>query len=454
MLGLLYPVSSMISYVVKEKELRQKELMKMMSVAESDIGWSWFSTFFIFNIISATLTALVANQVYENSENALMWIFWLYTFTAVTNFCLVVAAFTSKTTRAVLIGILLFLAGYFISISVDYETTNSSLLGLLGLHPVVAFSFGLQEIGRLEDLGIGIAQDSIDFSELDSGFTFRQALNSLAADIIIWGILTWYLNRVIRPDYGQAQPFYFPFTLSYWCPGRASSSESEDGDENGVGVEVPLEPVSDALKRQSAEGQSIEIKNLVKKFDDKVAVDGLNLTMYSGQITALLGHNGKIRFLCVIHKLSTSNQLVAGAGKTTTISMLTGALSATSGHAIVAGKDIRSDMLAIRQDIGICLQHDCLFPELTVREHVQFFSRLKGLYTKSSREEAENHIDQAIRDVALFDKRNTLSKNLSGGMKRKLSVAMAFCGGSKVVLLDEPTSGMVCLVFVFIANCD
>lgn len=99
-------------------------------------------------------------------------------------------------------------------------------------------------------------------------------------------------------------------------------------------------------------------------------------------------------------------------------------------------------MNAIRQDIGICLQHDCLFPQLTVREHVQFFSRLKGLYKDVSHAEAEEQVDQAIRDVALFEKRNTLSKNLSGGMKRKLSVAMAFCGGSKVVLLDEPTSGM------------
>ena len=132
---------------------------------------------------------------------------------------------------------------------------------------------------------------------------------------------------------------------------------------------------------------------------------------------------------------------MTGAGKTTTISMLTGALAPTSGYAKVAGKDIRTQMGAIRQDIGICLQHDCLFPNLTVREHVQFFSRLKGLYTKVSRSEAEENVDEAIRDVALFEKRNTLSKNLSGGMKRKLSVAMAFCGGSKIVLLDEPTSG-------------
>ncbi len=133
----------------------------------------------------------------------------------------------------------------------------------------------------------------------------------------------------------------------------------------------------------------------------------------------------------------------SGAGKTTTISMLTGAMAPTSGYATIAGKDIRTQMPKIRQDIGICLQHDCLFPMLTVREHIQFFSRLKGLYSKVSHQEAEDHVDQAIRDVALFEKRNTLSKNLSGGMKRKLSVAMAFCGGSKVVLLDEPTSGMV-----------
>lgn len=123
--------------------------------------------------------------------------------------------------------------------------------------------------------------------------------------------------------------------------------------------------------------------------------------------------------------------------------MLTGALAPTSGTAIVTGKDIRTQMSLIRQDIGICLQHDCLFPQLTVREHVEFFSRLKGLYSKVSKSEADEMVDQAIKDVALFEKRHTFSRNLSGGMKRKLSVAMAFCGGSKVVLLDEPTSGMV-----------
>jgi len=79
---------------------------------------------------------------------------------------------------------------------------------------------------------------------------------------------------------------------------------------------------------------------------------------------------------------------------------------------------------------------------LTVREHVQFFARLKGAYSKTTRTEAEEHVDQALQDIALSEKCNTLAKHLSGGMKRKLSVAIAFCGGSKTVILDEPTSGM------------
>lgn len=142
--------------------------------------------------------------------------------------------------------------------------------------------------------------------------------------------------------------------------------------------------------------------------------------------------------------------LFIGAGKTTTVNIIAGAIAPSDGHATVLGKDICTELPSIRQDIGVCLQHDCLFPLLTVREHVQFFSRLKGLHSRLPKKEAEAHVDQAIQDVALSDKRNTLSKNLSGGMKRKLSVAMAFCGGSKVVLLDEPTSGMVrCHSFFF-----
>ena len=117
-------------------------------------------------------------------------------------------------------------------------------------------------------------------------------------------------------------------------------------------------------------------------------------------------------------------------------------LAPTSGYAKVAGHDVRSQMALVREKIGICLQHDCLFPLLTVREHIEFFGRLKGIYDSLPKKEADASVRTSIEDVALLDKRNTLSKDLSGGMKRKLSVAIAFCGNSKTVILDEPTSGM------------
>jgi ATP-binding cassette subfamily A (ABC1) protein 3 len=264
---------------------------------------------------------------------------------------------------------------------------------------------------------------------------------------------TWYLNRVIKSEFGQRLPLLFPFMRSYWCPRTAhrdvAASSMLDGE---LRASIPFEVFD---RRQGDAEDDIEIHNLRKTFEKKHAVDGLSLTVYNGQVTALLGHNGKFAFVswfCIwsilVYKALTHSNVVVfrplpqGAGKTTTIKLLIGAISPSSGYATIAGQNILGEMQKIREDIGICPQENCLFDVLTVRETVQFFSRLKGVYSQMSCEEAEEHVDQAIQDIALSEKRNTLAKNLSGGMKRKLSVAVAFCGGSKTVFLDEPTSGM------------
>ncbi|KAK9729475.1 ABC transporter [Popillia japonica] len=140
--------------------------------------------------------------------------------------------------------------------------------------------------------------------------------------------------------------------------------------------------------------------------------------MFENQITVLLGHNG--------------------AGKTTTMSMLTGMITPTEGTAIVNGHDIRTNMSQVRDSLGLCPQHNILFDELTVAEHIRFFSKLKGLNKKEIDEEINTYVDL----LQLEPKRNARSKTLSGGMKRKLSVAIAMCGRSKIVMLDEPTAGM------------
>jgi len=420
-LGLLYPVAAMVRYIVLEKELRQKELMKMMSVQESDIGWSWFVFFFLFHLVTAVGTAALSTQLYDNSGALLLFFFWLFTFVAIITFSFFLASLFSNATRATLVSLLVFFIGYFLTLVVDYQNSNLGSIFLVSLHPVGAFAFGIQEIGRLEDSGVGLSMSSINDTDSPSGYSFSATLRNLIFDMFFWGIASWYSNRVSRGEYGPSLPFYFPFTLSYWCPSRVGVP-SRDDVEIEYPTDVPVEPVSSTMKEQGAQGKGIEVRKLNKVFGDKTAVDDLQMNLYSNQITALLGHNG--------------------AGKTTLISMLTGMLTPTSGYATIGGKDIRREMDGIRQGIGICLQHDCLFPELTVREHVAFFARIKGMYSKMSYTDAEEKVDASIDDVALGEKRNTLSKNLSGGMKRKLSVAIAFCGDSETVLLDEPTSGM------------
>ncbi|NXM21390.1 ABCA4 protein, partial [Ploceus nigricollis] len=148
------------------------------------------------------------------------------------------------------------------------------------------------------------------------------------------------------------------------------------------------------------------------------AVDGINITFYESQITAFLGHNG--------------------AGKTTTMSILTGLFPPTSGTVLVGGLDIQTHMDSIRHRLGMCPQHNILFNHLTVAEHILFYSQLKG----RSREEAEQELETMLEDMGLTHKRNEEAQNLSGGMQRKLSVAIAFVGEAKVVVLDEPTSGV------------
>lgn len=140
--------------------------------------------------------------------------------------------------------------------------------------------------------------------------------------------------------------------------------------------------------------------------------------MYNSQIYALLGHNG--------------------AGKTTTISMLTGLLEPTEGQAEVFGKSIFGGMDDFRKILGVCPQHDVLFDFLTPEDHLKLFSSFKG----TPAELIEGEVKHMLEEIDLVEVKNQLAKTLSGGQKRKLSVAIAMIGNSKVIMLDEPSSGM------------
>jgi len=127
-----------------------------------------------------------------------------------------------------------------------------------------------------------------------------------------------------------------------------------------------------------------------------------------------------------------------GAGKTTTINMLCGYLTPTSGDANILGYDLREEMDDIHSQLGVCPQENVLWDDLTGPEHLAFYGRIKGLFG----EELEHQIVYWLNEVNLLKDKNKTSSQYSGGMKRRLCIAMALIGDPGVVLLDEPTTGL------------
>lgn len=118
------------------------------------------------------------------------------------------------------------------------------------------------------------------------------------------------------------------------------------------------------------------------------------------------------------------------------ISILTGVFSATSGSATVAGFDIESEMDSVQSKIGVCPQFDIFYPELTTREHLVFYARLKGVPDEKAA------VDRTLLEMELVSVADRESRNLSGGMRRRLSMGIAIIGDPKIIILDEPTTGL------------
>jgi lipooligosaccharide transport system ATP-binding protein len=162
----------------------------------------------------------------------------------------------------------------------------------------------------------------------------------------------------------------------------------------------------------------IHARGLVKRFDDFTAVDGIDVDVRRGEAFGFLGPNG--------------------AGKSSTMRMIGCVSPPTDGELRILGMDPRRDGPAIRGRIGVCPQLDNLDIELTVRENLTTYARFFGIPRKVARARA----DELLDFVQLTDRANTKVEPLSGGMKRRLTIARALVNEPEMVLLDEPTTGL------------
>ncbi|CAF1010697.1 unnamed protein product, partial [Didymodactylos carnosus] len=220
---------------------------------------------------------------------------------------------------------------------------------------------------------------------------------------VIYMILAIYIERINPGEFGVALPWYYIFQ-SLNCYKRKVSPSSHRNSA------IELRNIDNKwFQTKSESTQSyVSIKNLTKKFKKFYAVSNLSLEFYQNEVCCLLGHNGA------------------------------GMLESDNGDITVDGMNITSNIQNIRKKIGFCPQYDILYDELSVKEHLELIAKMRHI----DRHQIDSCVDDILRKINLVNDKQTLAKNLSGGMKRRLSVGLSLIGDPQVLIFDEPTSGI------------
>ena len=463
-LSYLCPLILYVLKMVVEKESRAKEVMKIMGMGEGTYFLSYFVEFFIVNIIYAFAVGYVSKLTFRFIPYMYLvlylWLFGLNIF-ALAFFC---QSFMDTTRLALIVSCLIYCLMLFVSAAVYDDNIKKTYKIIAALLPPVNLLLGAFTIGEFERMFFYFKTKDVDKNYIN--YSMSTCYIMFTVDFFIYLFLGYYLQNVIPHEYGVAKPWYFLFLPSYWfgdcCKKKNSDLEYETSEkkskkiktetkkvENGQNEEIVTEKIEiqdmvseesnnsifddnphkdnddfqneDIYRDKNKKNDVFMLRDVTKVYGDgKMACNSISFNLFRNEIFALLGRNG--------------------AGKTSLINVLIGMYDATSGKAIYKNKNIleESNMNEFRNKLGICPQHDILFPKLTVREHLEMFCYFKGFDVEKIPEE----VDNTLKDFRIHDIENVLAGTLSAGQRRKLSIAISVIGGSEVIFLDEPSSGM------------
>ena len=442
-------ICSLCLYVyrmVSEKESRAKEGMKIMGLEEGIYFLSYFLQYLVINIFVSIINTIIVIFIF--TKIPFYFIYLLFFLWGINVFALAFffQSFIDTTKIALILSLLIYFIMYFASLAAIKETSSQGLKIGLSFFPPAVLEISIIMMGEFESHFREYKPRY--FSNIYTNYSLFRMMLMFIVDFLIYIFLGYYLTMVLPHTYGIRKPFYFLFTSEFWCRKKNKSKDEiqNENEENSINTHStslsgfdtqkdfnikknmtliynndPNFEDENLYKDKIGKEDVLKIRNLTKKFEDgKISIDNLNINFYKDEIFALLGHNG--------------------AGKTTLISTLTGLYEATEGNAFYDGDDILigNNMDKFRLKIGICPQHDVLFEDLTIKEHLNMFSIFKGVPSDHIDEE----VNKSLKDFKLEEIKDITVSDLSAGQKRQLSIAIALIGGSKVIFLDEPSSGM------------
>ncbi|KAJ8771859.1 hypothetical protein K2173_027036 [Erythroxylum novogranatense] len=451
-----------IGSLIEEKELKLRQAMSMMGLYESAYWLSWVTWEGILVLISSLLLVLFGMMFQfdffiKNNFAVVFLVFFLFQFNMIA-FAFMLSAFVSKSSSATTVGFSLFIVGFLTQLvtvfGFPYKSQFSRFLrNIWSLYPPNLLASAVKQLADATDtpeaVGISWSRRAKCLpDDAECVITINDVYKWLISTFFVWLVLAIYFDNIFPNASGVRKPLFYFLMPGYWS-GTSGNKVREGGICSCIGSVPQHEQISpddedvleeeNTVKKDTREGTvdpnvAVQIRGLVKtyagtrnigcckckKTPPYQALKGLWVNFSKDQLFCLLGPNG--------------------AGKTTAINCLTGSTPVTSGDALIYGYSVRSSvgMSNIQKIIGVCPQFDILWDALSGDEHLHLFANIKGLPPDSINSVAE----ELLAKVRLTESAKLRTRSYSGGMKRRLSVAIALIGDPKLVILDEPTTGM------------
>ncbi|XP_019100203.1 PREDICTED: ABC transporter A family member 4-like isoform X2 [Camelina sativa] len=428
---LLFPV--ILNSLVYEKQQRLRIIMKMHGLGD---GPYWMITYAYFLVISTlyiiclmVFGSAIGLKIFRFNDYSIQFVFYFLCINLQISLAFLVSSVFSKVKTASVVAYLYvfgsgLLGGSLFQFLLEGLSFPRRWILVMELYPGFSLYRGLYEfsvyaIKRNLNGSDGMKWKHFSYSAMDEVFYI------IIVEWFLTLIAAYYIDQVSSSG---KDPFLFLKKVFKKPPSpqRQRHGSTVTIDMEKLDVAQESEKVKQLMLEPSSTSHAIVCNNLKKVYPGrdgnppKMAVRGLSLAVPSGECFGMLGPNG--------------------AGKTSFINMMTGLVKPTSGTALVQSLDICQDMDRVYNSMGVCPQHDLLWETLTGREHLLFYGRLKNL--KGSN--LHQAVEESLKSVNLFrggfaDKP---AERYSGGMKRRLSVAISLIGSPKVVYMDEPSTGL------------
>ena len=444
---------SFVLWMVKEKFENLHEFLFRYGISSNKYYSSWFITFIILTIIPIIFCSyMIYKKVFVNIS--FIYIFFSFVLFDISLFSssLLLHTLTKTAEQSQTLLKLVYIFLTFLSSMITKPEVSYFIKKVFSFFPQIILIQNFQELIMLDNFKT--KHFYIDYELLKTPFNKISLLNSFISyieaiflHIFIANIIISYQNFYIaeRNSNNACENInlilflknflkiknLFKFKFGYlnledienntikYQPNEIKLTDEKIDYNDGIKVyhESLNAHQSELLKTKNC----LTINSISKSFSDVLAVNNFNGSLFPSEIFCLLGHNG--------------------AGKTTLVKIISGMEKPDNGDILLFGNSILRNKEFLYRNIGVCNQDNNFFDYLTVYEHLKYFSEIKqNVYFLN--QEGINEIKTLIEKLGLEEKKNSLSKTLSGGQKRKLCIALALAGNSKLILLDEPTSGM------------